>query len=281
MGTRINGISIVTPKEYINYLKIDMSYHIEAINAFTDNYIWLLYDENSRHALVVDPGDAGVVLNTVHSKQLQLTAVLITHHHYDHIGGLSKLVQHNPQLRIFGPRKESIAHVNVAVGEGDLVEASPSLPKLTAFDVPGHTASHVAYHCDNNLFTGDTLFAAGCGRLLGGTAEQLFQSLQRIVQLDDNTRIYCAHEYTLANLKFAQAVEPANENVVSRLQKIEQMRANGRPSLPSTLAEEKLSNPFLRCDEQSVIQAVQQYSGQQLSNASEVFRAMRSWKDQF
>lgn len=253
--------------------------HIQAISAFEDNYIWLITVANHR-AIVVDPGDAAPVEQFLTQHDLSLAAILITHHHADHTGGLPDLLV-NHDVPVFGPPQESIPGVSHPVSAGQYAELIDDFESVQVLDTGGHTPGHISYLIDGKLFCGDTLFAGGCGRLLGGTATQLFASLTQLKALPDATEIYCAHEYTLANLRFAQAVEPANAALQSRVEQVERLRHKGRITLPSTLEIEKQTNPFLRCETPTVKAAAEAYADKPLPSAVEVFTVIRRWKDQF
>ena len=250
------------------------------VEAFTDNYIWLIHD--GVHAMVVDPGDAKPVIELLQREHLSLEAILITHHHGDHTGGIADLVSY---LRgpIYAPCAVSIPN-QIWPKEHDCF----TLLGITwqVYVVPGHTQDHVAYwgisphHPRPMLFCGDTLFSAGCGRVLQGTAEHLYQSLQQLAQLPPDTEIYCAHEYTIANLRFALAVDPHNPNLHQYLQYCLQLRAQKQPTLPSTLAMEKTINPFLRCAEPDIIHSALG-NGAVNSQPLPVFTALRQWKNHF
>lgn len=253
---------------------------LEAIPALNDNYVWCLHD--GRQALIVDPGEAEPVLKWLQDRQLLLTAILITHHHPDHIGGLPALRRHWPQSRSWGPVDARIPDLDHTVNEGDRIElASPNVAlKVTA--VPGHTLSHIAYHNEDVLFCGDTLFSAGCGRLFEGTPSQMNASLTRLARLPDTIRICCGHEYTEANIRFARQVEPENPDLVEYAMKVRKSRANGQPSLPSTMAVERRVNPFLRSDEATVRRALQRERGlAEHAGPDHAFAELRAWKDGF
>jgi len=252
---------------------------IRPIPAFDDNYIWLLTRTGSQDAVVVDPGDADPVVEELTSAGLRLRAALVTHHHGDHVGGLAELIEAFPDLAVIGPRDARIRTLNRQVGEGDAVELPGLGCRLRVLEVPGHTATHIAYLGEGMLFCGDTLFAAGCGRVFDGTFEQLSASLRRIAALDPETHCYCAHEYTLANLGFARWVEPDNHVLLERIVTAEATRAAGRPTAPSTLAEELATNPFLRTGEPGVIAAAERFAGAPLTGHAAVFSALRRWKD--
>ncbi|WP_440779044.1 hydroxyacylglutathione hydrolase [Pseudomonas syringae] len=256
---------------------------IHALPAFNDNYIWLLQDLSSQQCVVVDPGDAAPVLEWLAQNQhYRLTDILITHHHNDHVGGVVELKQAT-QARVLGPEAESIPARDVALIDHDRLTVLGL--EFVVHAVPGHTLGHIAfYHEDATaplLFSGDTLFAAGCGRLFEGTPGQMHASLERLAALPDSTLIYCAHEYTLSNLRFAQAVEPDNQDIAERLAQVTLMRSENRISLPSSLALEKRTNPFLRTRETSVKEKADERSGGQNTSQSAVFASLRAWKDKF
>lgn len=251
--------------------------NIQAIPAFEDNYIWLI--PYGGRAAVVDPGDAAPVINTLVQLGLTLGAILITHHHRDHTGGIADLLDRYPGARVYGPANEQIPHLTSPVHEGDTITLGKF--QLTVLEVPGHTIGHIAYSGEGALFCGDTLFTAGCGGLFGGTAQQLHNSLNKIKKLPINTLVYCAHEYTLSNLRFAQTVEPNNRQILQRRLIDEQKRQRGESTVPATLALELETNPFLRCDKETVQRAARAFSGQALDSEAEVFRIVRYWKDTF
>jgi hydroxyacylglutathione hydrolase len=254
--------------------------NIIPIPAFRDNYIWTLHD--GTHAAVVDPGDAAPVRAWLERQGIVLSAILCTHHHSDHTGGICELAQvYN--VPVYGPQHEDIPCITHALGEGDSVEiAQPGL-RLRVFDIPGHTRGHIAYLNGHLVFCGDTLFGCGCGRLFEGTAEQLHDSLQRLARLPDETLVYCTHEYTEANIRFAVACEPHNAVLRQRELDAHAVRAAGKPTLPSTIALEKRTNPFLRCGEAEVIRSVERHVGHALPANDEiaVFAAMRAWRNNF
>ncbi|HEY2335945.1 MAG TPA: hydroxyacylglutathione hydrolase [Burkholderiales bacterium] len=251
---------------------------IVPVKAFKDNYVWTL--RNKTHAAVVDPGEAQPVLDYLAREKLTLAAILATHHHADHVGGIAELLQHY-KVPVYGPRGEPIATLTRAVGGGDTVKVAELGVEFSVLDIPGHTRAHIAYYGAGSLFCGDTLFACGCGRLFEGTAEQMYDSLGKLARLPDDTKVYCGHEYTLANIGFARAVEPGNAALARREARDRKLREAGRPTLPSTLAEEKATNPFLRCVEPAVVDSVNKYLGSRVSDPVRVFAAIRDWKNKF
>lgn len=257
-----------------------MTLDISPIPAFDDNYIWLLRDRASSRAAVVDPGDEEPVLTALEGQGLELAAILITHHHYDHIGGVRELRAAFPEALVFGPVDRRIGALTDRVGEGEEVRVPGIDARLRVLAVPGHTSTHIAYYGAGALFCGDTLFAAGCGRVFDGTMDQLAASLERIAALPPRTLCYCAHEYTLANLGFAKWVEPASPALAAREQAALALREAGRPTVPSRLAEELATNPFLRTGEPGVKAAAERVSGRTLNTGAEVFSALRRWKDE-
>jgi hydroxyacylglutathione hydrolase len=250
---------------------------IVPLSAFRDNYIWALIAHGQ--CIVVDPGEAAPVSAFLTQQDLALSAILITHRHNDHIGGVAELRERWP-IPVFGPA--SIGVVTQAVAEGDEVELPGIGGTAAVITVPGHTEEHIAYLHGKYLFCGDTLFAGGCGRLLGSsTATELHASLQRIAILPGDTQICCAHEYTLSNLRFALAVEPGNPALLARTGTCAALREAGQPTVPSLLAEELATNPFLRARQSDVRRAAEQHAKAPLENPDAVFAALRAWKDTF
>lgn len=253
-----------------------------ALPAFTDNYIWLLHARGDRRCWVVDPGEAEPVQRYLQAHDLSLEGILLTHHHPDHIGGVAALA--GPGVTLIGALQDSyrLPPLTLQVTGGDRFQLLDHT--FQVLEVPGHTLGHLAFYTDSGtrprLFCGDTLFAAGCGRLFEGTPEQMHASLLSLAQLPDSTQVYAAHEYTLKNLEFALQVEPDNLQLQARLAECMSLREAQQPTLPSVLGLEKQTNPFLRVDQPQVILAAQEFSQQpDLQEASEVFRVIRQWKD--
>ncbi len=253
---------------------------IHAIAALKDNYIWIIVNTKHLCAFVVDPGDAEPVIAYLKQHQLELNAILITHHHWDHVNGVPGLLKY-ASVPVYGSNLRQFSELTQAVDEGSLVFINDSFPSWHVIAIPGHTQDHIAYYAEGILFCGDTLFAGGCGRVFEGTAEQLYASLQKLLQLPDNTRVYCAHEYTINNLRFARLAEPRNQNIIQRLERVQALREKNTPSIPSLLLEEKQTNPFLRCEMPEIIQQVERHAKQPLKNQVDVFTALRRWKNEF
>lgn len=255
-----------------------------AVPAFSDNYLWMVCKND--HAVVVDPGQAAPVQTILHQNQLTLDAILLTHHHHDHVGGVLAL-QQETQATIYGPANETLPACDHRMTEGDQITLPNTGLDLQVIDVPGHTAGHIAYHGvlgDQKqpvLFCGDTLFAVGCGRLFEGTAAQMLDSLSKLARLHPDTLVCCAHEYTLANIEWALAVEPDNLKLQDRQKVATQLRERLLPTLPSLLHLELDTNPFLRTSQASVSAAAAGYANQSLSSSTEVFATLREWKNNF
>ena len=254
--------------------------NLSALPAFADNYIWMLHD--GTQAVVVDPGDATPVLQALQAQGLQLAGILVTHHHPDHVGGIDALRPHL-QGPVWGPARENIPQPCTPLNDGDVVTVLGR--RFQVIDVPGHTAGHIAYfELDADqaplLFCGDTLFSAGCGRLFEGTPAQMHHSLSRLAALPAHTQVCCTHEYTLSNLKFAAAVEPGNPERAQYHARCETLRAQGLPTLPSSIALERQVNPFLRCEAPEVVAAARA-QGAANDDAVSVLAALREWKNRY
>ncbi|MBI2994900.1 MAG: hydroxyacylglutathione hydrolase [Gammaproteobacteria bacterium] len=253
---------------------------VKPVPAFADNYIWLIINPRRHCAAVVDPGDAAPVLAALERERLVAVAILVTHHHGDHVGGVLDLVAARP-APVYGPAAETIPGRTHPLREGDMVELPDLEARFSVLEVPGHTAGHIAYYGHGMAFVGDTLFMSGCGRLFEGTADQMHASLGKLAQLPPTTRIYCAHEYTVANLRFAAAVEPDNADITDRLAYSIALREMDQPTVPAPLELEKRTNPFLRVNEPTVRDAASRQAGRTLARGAEVFGAVRRWKDTF
>ena len=231
--------------------------HIDPIEAFQDNYIWLIH--NDQNSIIVDPGDAEPVINALERKNLNLVAILITHHHADHIGGVMALQEKYPHIKIFAPQKDKYEFVNISLKNGDEINIPELQINYKIIEIPGHTRGHIAYYDKKNLFCGDTLFACGCGKIFDGTHEQMYNSLKKISALPKDTKIYCAHEYTKKNIAFALSLDPDDINLKLRKESL----SNVTNTIPSSLEEELKTNPFLKC------------------TSLEAFKSLRDLKDQY
>lgn len=252
--------------------------NIIAIPAFGDNYIWLLTAGGSSCA-VVDPGDAEPVLEVLENQGLDLAYILLTHHHPDHIGGVGDLLK-KYTARVFGPDDRRIPYPQHVCREGDLVSLPDLKAEFRVLEVPAHTRTHIAFHGENALFCGDTLFSIGCGRLFEGSPDDMQRSLDKLAALPATTRVYCGHEYTQANCAFALEVEPENAALRARADEVNRLRAAGRITLPSTLADELAANPFMRTREKSVLEAARKIDPEAMPGGS-AMAVIRAWKDRF
>ncbi len=255
----------------------------EGIPALHDNYIWALCgDEEQRRFAVVDPGEAAPVRAWLRAHHAELGAILVTHHHWDHTGGIAELLREQA-VPVYGPAQERapIPGLTHPLHGGERFSVDALGLSFDALHVPGHTLGAIAFHGHGCLFSGDTLFSAGCGRLFEGTPAMMHDSLGRLAALPPVTQIFCGHEYTVTNLQFAHAVEPENAAVERKLATVRLLRNSGRPSLPTTLADERACNPFLRCAEVSVQAGVGRHVGRAVNDEIETFTALRRWKDQF
>ena len=250
------------------------------VPAFQDNYIWLIHNSTQSSVAIVDPGDANPVITTLKKLKLTPVAILITHHHADHTGGIHKL-RDSYDIPIYGPINETIPEITFPLKDGDNIEITELGAEFEILDVPGHTLGHIAYYGHDRVFIGDTLFLSGCGRLFEGTAEEMYNSLEKIKALPGKTQIYCGHEYTLDNLRFAKLLEPTNLHITKKIELSKKARNKNLPTVPGTLNVEKNTNPFLRVQEPCVIAAAEKKIGHKLSNSIDVFSAIRQWKDTF
>jgi hydroxyacylglutathione hydrolase len=253
---------------------------IHQIPLLRDNYGYLLVCEKTRQTAIVDPSEAEPVLRRIEQEKVEPRAILNTHHHRDHTGGNEELLAHY-KVDVYGHRSDSarIPGLTRGVEEGEAVQIGELKGKV--FFIPGHTTGHIAYLFENNLFCGDTLFTAGCGRLFEGTPEQMQASLKKLMALPDNTKVYCGHEYTESNLRFAMSVEPKNPKLVSRFERVQGLRTRGAPTVPSTLEEEKQTNPFLRWDSKEIQANVKAANRDARLDPVSVFAAVRKMKDSF
>ena len=251
---------------------------ITPIPALNDNYIWMILHPTHRKAVVIDPGDATPVIKILQSQQIELTGIMITHHHWDHTNGITALLNETP-VPVYGPA--SLATVTHPQKEGDTLVLPHLGCRFQVLEIPGHTLDHIAYFGENSLFSGDTLFTAGCGRVFEGSFLQMYQSLEKLRCLPASTQIYCGHEYTQGNLRFAQAVEPDHLEIQERIETVNQQSANQQPTVPACLAIEQKTNPFLRCHLRSVQESASMHAGQAITSPAETFEAIRRWKDHF
>ena len=253
-------------------------FEVVPLRAFSDNYIWTIRDAG--HAAVVDPGDAAPVIDYLAREKLTLVAILNTHHHADHVGGNAALLART-RVPVFGPHDDRIPEVTERLADGQRFMLPHFNIEMETLEIPGHTRSHIAFHGGGMLFCGDTLFAAGCGRLFEGTPREMHESLTRLARLPDDTRVYCGHEYTLANIKFARAAEPGNKRLLELEQQAQALRAQDQPTLPSTIAQEKATNPFLRVTEPAVMLSASTRAARKLSDPVSVLAEIRDWKNSF
>jgi len=258
-------------------LDIDMI-QVRPIPAFEDNYIWLIGVDGKPEVAIVDPGDEDPVFEVIERERLRPVAILITHHHRDHTGGVEALLERYP-VPVYGPAHERIPARSHSLQGGETIQLPGLDLEFRVIATPGHTKGHLCYYGHGALFCGDTLFTGGCGRLFEGTAAQMYDSLQQIAALPDDTQIYCAHEYTLANLRFARVAEPDNEAIQHRFASTELMRQKGQFTVPAPLSLEKETNPFLRSHVPTLVQGAEQFAGHPLREGAEIFAAVRQWKD--
>jgi len=248
---------------------------VEAIPILRDNYVWAIHD--GHRAVLVDPGETRPILSWLEDRSMALSAILVTHHHADHVGGIPGLLARHP-VPVFGPTRG--AAPSRPVQDGERIGLPEMNWTVTVLDTPGHTRDHVCYVGAGYLFCGDTLFSCGCGRLFEGTPAQMHASLSRLAALPGDTRVCCAHEYTLANIAFALEVEPDNADLLARHAEALALRKAGHPTLPVSLATELASNPFLRCERENLRVAASQHLQTPVNGGVETFAAVRAWKDE-
>lgn len=253
--------------------------NVLTIRAFDDNYIWLIKDSQSQACVVVDPGEADPVLQVIESQGLTLEAILLTHSHWDHIGGVESIIKKHPQAKLYAYK--SFSEQLIQVDEGAKLDFFDGRLSFDVWHVPGHTLDHLAFVNEQALFCGDTLFSAGCGRVFEGTHKQMHEALCRLANLPESTKVYCAHEYTQANLVFALKVDPENLDLVDYTQQVSKLRQQGLPTLPSNIGLEKRINPFLRTSDLILINCLQNTLSKSITKGEDCFKALRLYKDRF
>lgn len=255
-------------------------YVVKYVRAFKDNYIWLLLNTDLNQCVAIDPGDPYPLLDFLDENHVELESIWITHHHSDHTGGID-ILKNTFCIPVYGPKNELIYGVDIKLDENDILRPSFTNTNFKILNIPGHTKGHIAIYSSMDLFCGDTLFSAGCGRLFEGTAEQMYRSLQKIASLPDETFVFCAHEYTLNNLIFAKIVEPSNREIPIAIEEIKNKTGRNEPSLPTTIDKEKKINPFLRCHIKEIKINVETHFNKKLKNEIDVFHHLRMRKDNF
>lgn len=256
-----------------------MTFSIFSLNAYKDNYIWVI-GNNYNQLIIVDPGESKPVLEFLQQNtHLTISAIFITHKHWDHCHGVPDILE-NFTVPVYGPSTNQLNFITHPVRENDVVKIK-GFPDFKVMEIPGHTLEHIAFYNNKVIFCGDTLFTGGCGRLFEGTPSQMLEALTKISQLPENILIYCGHEYTQKNLKFAKIIEPNNLDLLLRIKNCEELRSHHKPTVPSTLQLEKLTNPFLRCNQQEVIESVKKYYQKDFTEMVDIFAHLRNWKDGF
>lgn len=253
--------------------------NVFAIPAFNDNYIWCIHD--NEYACVVDPGDVKPVMRALKEKGLKLTGILVTHHHHDHTGGIQELLETYPEITVYGPVNPKIKEIHKRLSQGDCIKITRPEIELKILETPGHTMDHIVFYNQNLVFCGDTLFSAGCGRMFEGTPDVFYQSLQKLAALPEQTKVYCTHEYTLANLAFAIHVDSSNATLHEYFDWAKKQRQQNQITLPSSIETQKKINPFLRCDDPNIKQNIEKIMNLSTQSEIEVFAALRKCKDNF
>lgn len=254
-------------------------FSVLTVPAFNDNYIWVIKDSQSERCIVVDPGEAEPVKAVLAAQNLSIEAILLTHGHHDHSGGVQELLGEQQDIKVFAHKNlfEQVSQVS----EGEQLAFFDGRLQLSVWHLPGHTLDHIAFVHEQMLFCGDTLFSAGCGRVFEGTYQQMYSALNRLASLADSTKVYCAHEYTQSNLTFALVVDPENKKLLDYTKQVSKLRQQGLPSLPSTIGLEKAINPFLRCDDQQLINSLQNCLAKSITKGEDCFKELRLYKDRF
>ncbi len=249
------------------------------IKALSDNYIWCLINRSNQCCVIVDPGEAAPVIRLMTEEKLRLTGILITHHHWDHTAGITEILAVY-EVPVYGPAQEPVIGMTIALKGGDQINLEELDLTLNIMDIPGHTSGHIAYYSPEFVFSGDTLFTGGCGKIFEGTVAQMYNSLMTLAALNEKTLVYCGHEYTSSNLKFASLVEPDNIEIQERIEQVAKLRAQNLPTVPATIGTEKRTNPFLRCQQKTVINAAERYSENKLTTSEQTLGVLRRWKNQ-
>ncbi|HLB41324.1 MAG TPA: hydroxyacylglutathione hydrolase [Gammaproteobacteria bacterium] len=257
----------------------DICFNIYPISSLKDNYIWLIKSKDTNECWIVDPGEALPVLRILKQDSLKLSGILVTHHHKDHCAGIPEILNVLGKIPIYGSYNSLCPYITIRVKEGDIISLIST--KITILEIPGHTLDHIAYLNNDLIFCGDTIFSAGCGKIFEGTSKIMYESITKIANLNDNIQIYCAHEYTLNNLKFSLHVDPSNSYAQRKLKEVELLISKQKCTLPSSLGDEKKYNPFLRCKEANIISSTSRYAAMAINSPLEVFRHLREWKNNY
>lgn len=255
-------------------------YQVDAIPAFSENYLWALHN-NQQSCAIVDPGQSEPVLEYLKDNQFTLTEILITHHHADHIGGVKQLLEHFPDCHVYAPNTQRFQAFSTGVDGNSKIQLKATGQSLSVIELPGHTRDHIGYFDQQKAFVGDTLFSVGCGRLFEGSPEQMLTSLEKLAALHDETLVYCAHEYTMANIQFAKTVNPNNSDLMEYERQVIERRNDNQPTIPTKLATQKLVNPFLRCNDPDIVHQLLTQNALLEKNKTSYFTELRAWKDRF